>query len=443
MKKINLTLTITATAFVLAALLFVSCGLKENSPAAAPSLSFTKPVTTDAIDQAMVRSGLMWDRRNTADVPVGVDSALLVISWPLRMQASCSAVLKRVSDNSVVAVSASWDINTGYSTVTIRPVAALEVSKRYYVCVSASSIVDADNHRLDLDNDGVGGEAVDDDFEFYFTTYDNTGAAGAPTDVAVYSRDDQEPGISGPLFSYKNNAQSTVNGADVDATFYLRLTDTKLLLDRSGYDVPGAYEGDITGKIWMVKDETSQVIPCTILKGSDPDTAYNNQTIAGSTVSIKPASNLEPGKSYRVIVMENRIADAAGNKMDTDDGPGGDPREFTITTANSLLGGGTVRTDVTAPSFVFSAGAMTLRFDELVNEATLNAGTIWYRDDNNVVRPFVLSVVTEYDNTGKPLTVVRLTPDANNPNGDLFVKEEAICDVVGNCGSGIDSTESF
>jgi hypothetical protein len=39
--------------------------------------------------------------------------------------------------------------------------------------------------------------------------------------------------------------------------------------------------------------------------------------------------------------------------------------------------------------------------------------------------------------------VVGITPEAGHPNGKLFVKEEAICDVVGNCGSGIDSTNSF
>ena len=442
MKNIKSIVTSLATLLLITGAFFFSgCSKAENEAVSATSPSFSKPAEVKVVDGFSSMSGLIYTRRNTATVPTNIDSALIVYSFAAQMTASATVELRKVADNSIIPVTLSWNVGHGYSTLTAHPTSALEPEKLYWIKLSGSSITDTYGNRLDLDGDDVGGETVDDDYEFYFVTYNNSGAAGVPTDPAVLVVDREAPAISGGLFCWINTASVPATNIYVDAPFYLRLTDQNLLLDRSDYDAVTGYAGTINdSKIWLINNETKVKIACTITFGNDPDATYG---ISNSTVRIQPAANLEPGKTYQVVIKENAIMDAAGNKMDTDDGLGQSLSYYPITTDDSLVGGGVVRNDITPPAFTFSAVSMKIIFTERVTPATLNGSTIWYKDGANVERPFVISVFTEYTNSGAPVTVVHLTPEAGHDTGTLYVNLRKISDLNGNFGTTINSASTF
>ncbi|MFH0922348.1 MAG: Ig-like domain-containing protein [Fibrobacterota bacterium] len=433
--------TSSKTAFItLTCLLALAgCSKQESSPVAGGTPSFSKPTETDVVNGFASISGLMYNRRAGNNVPITNDSARLVISFGVTMSANYSVTLKKVMDNSTVPVTCSWDIGNGYSTLTIYPTASLDVSKRYWIKVAGASLADAYGNRFDYDGDNIGGEAVDDDFEFYFTTYDVAGAPSTPTDAQNYVVDRQPPVITGGAFCWISGALVAPAGIYVDAPLYLRLTDVKLLADRSNYDIASAYLGTIDdSRIWLVNAETQLKIPSQVTFGNDPNSGW---TPTGSTVRIQPNANLEPGKTYYVVVKQNAIVDADGNKMSQFDGHGQDTALFAITTGDSLVGGGAVRTDIIVPSFVFSAPNKTLTFTERIDESTLNSSTIWYQN-GTVQYPFVLAIVTEYTALGAPITVVHLTPVAGHASGTISVNMRQIKDLNGNYGAGI-ITNSF
>jgi hypothetical protein len=106
--------------------------------------------------------------------------------------------------------------------------------------------------------------------------------------------------------------------------------------------------------------------------------------------------------------------------------------------------GDSVNLDIVKPSIVsFSGPAMLLTFNELINEGTINNSTIWYKDAAQVERAFAFSIVTEYTNTGVPISVVHLTPEAGHVTGTLYVKLRQIKDLAGNYGVGLDTSHSF
>jgi hypothetical protein len=184
--------------------------------------------------------------------------------------------------------------------------------------------------------------------------------------------------------------------------------------------------------------ETKQKMAATVTLADDPVSTHH---IRNSTIKIEP-SNLMPKKDYFVVVQQNKIADAAGNKMGTDDGAGGDTVMFLVSTDDSLSGGGVVRADVDGPSIV-GYSSKRISFNELVDESTINGTTIWYKDGADVQFPLVLTMSVEYtDNGKKPFTVVTVTPTTGHTAGaKLYINLRKIKDLVGNYGTGADPDE--
>ncbi|MBL8028870.1 MAG: Ig-like domain-containing protein [Fibrobacteres bacterium] len=424
----------------LVTIISVGCGRTDNEVApAASTASFSSYDDIDgSVTATLVRSGLLWDRRNSGTVPIQSDSAILLIAFPKTMSKSASVTLKRVNDNQDIPVTVTWDVGSNYSTLKINPTSNLQNKRRYWLKIAASSIIDSRGNKWDNDGDKVGGETIDDDVTFYFTTVDTGNLVGVPTDIEMYVADEWEPALLGSLYCWVNGTgQTPTTNTYVNSVYYLRVTDRNIKADRSNMDTIGPYLGTFSSTHYRLVDgETNRTIPAAITLVDDPDTSYK---INNSTVRIQPDSNLMPNKTYYVVVQQNLISDVTGNKMGTDDGPGGDTVMFRITTDDSLSGGTVVGKDVDGP-VVVSYITKRIKFDELVDTTTINNSTIWYKDAGNVERPLLLTLSVEYDNTGKPVSVVTVTPDAGYPTGTLYINLRKIKDRLGNYGLGATPT---
>jgi hypothetical protein len=423
---------------IIASMLFVflaaNCGRTENEAVTSPSIaSFSSKDVSGVLSNASV-TGLMYTRRNASTVPIEADSALVVISFPKTMRNSATIILKRVTDNMELSVTTTWDIGTNYSTLKIQPTANLDINKRYWLKISASSIADAQGNKWDEDGDGIGGELVDDDIKFYFNTTNGSGGAGSLTDVQQYVVDEWAPEIDGSLFCWVNTVgQTPTTNTYVNSSFYLRLTDELLRVDRTARDTVGPFLGTIDdSRIWLIDGETEAKVPATIALIDDPDVA---NVVRNSTVRIQPTDRLLPNKTYFVVVQQNKIEDVVGNKMSMDNGIGEDILTYTISTDDSLSDGSVVGADVVGPTFTYASKRITL--NELVDESTINGSTIWYKDVSGVERSLVLVVSVEYTSVGKPVTVVTITPMAGYSSGTLYVNLRMIKDVLGNYGTGV------
>lgn len=359
-------------------------------------------------------------------VPYWVDSvgSWIYIRWDSDMQGGAADVkIYKVEDMTTpVAYTETWEYGNKISMQILKPSGNLVPNQTYVVVFKGSGIRDAYGNKFDIDNDGVMGEPIDDNFYRSFATRKDD---GTPSTIKPLRIDLSEPYVQDVFPMHPTDTTVELTSWCYDARICVYIRDYK----------PDTLGGSLRSTLDPGTVNTNNIKLFDKLTGAEVSGTISYQSDTAATqwgrLLFTPASNLTPGKTYFLRLYGDALRDPSGNKLNKIH-PGFLDYEFTVVNLKSnytdTLPGDYVPPTVTGwgdfwlPEIIFS---------EVVDKSTINPATIISYDET----PLTMDIVDKYV-SGKNVTVVYIRRFDGSSMSGKKVKVRGIKDTAGNIMSG-------
>jgi hypothetical protein len=198
-----------------------------------------------------------------------------------------------------------WNVFSDRTELTLKPEERLNYNTIYMLKISGVEIYKLKGEYVDVNRNGVVGEAVDDDVVFPFVTFKNDNSAGNWDGIAV---DKIPPFVTPSLKFFINGKTTDCVWTDVDISLNIydytwEMADTSIIV---------AAVDTVTldkNKFKIVEEKSKREVDIR-----DVDYIGNPDTANFGRVLIDPADNLEPERFY-ILRVFGGISDFYGNQL--------------------------------------------------------------------------------------------------------------------------------
>ncbi len=204
-----------------------------------------------------------------------------------------------------VSFTREWNVSPEVTELILKPFERLNYNTFYMLKISGAEMYQLTGKYVDIDGDGIAGEAIDDDFIFLFVTFKTDNSKGDWQGAAV---DKIPPFVTSSLEFLISGKPTEYVWTDVDLALDIydytwEMVDTSIIV--------GAVDTVTLNKNKFKIFEESSKEEVTI---KDIDYIYNPDTADFGRVVIDPAGNLKPERFYILRVLGG-ISDLYGNKL--------------------------------------------------------------------------------------------------------------------------------
>lgn len=200
-----------------------------------------------------------------------------------------------------------WDISTEKTKLVLKPLERLNYNTVYMLKISGAEIYELKGEHLDINRNGVGGEAIADDFVFPFVTFKNDNSKGDWQDAAV----DKIPPFVTPSLDFLIEGKPTDYGwTDVDIALNIydytwEVADTSIII--AAVDAVTLDKN----KFKIVEENSKKELGI-----KDIDYINDKDSANFGRILIDPTGNLKP-ESFYILRVLGGISDSSGNKLGT------------------------------------------------------------------------------------------------------------------------------
>ncbi|MBN1694088.1 hypothetical protein JW879_01650 [candidate division WOR-3 bacterium] len=263
-----------------------------------------------------------------------------------------------------------WNVSSDRTELILKPEERLNYNTVYMLKISGIEVYKLKGEYLDVNRNGVVGEAVDDDVVFPFFTFKNDNSKGSWQGITV----DKIPPFVAPSLKFLINGKKTdYVWTDVDLSLNIydytwEMADTSIII---------AAVDTITldkSKFKIVEEKSKKEVDI-----KDVDYIGNPDTANFGRVLIEPAFNLEPERFYILRVLGG-ISDLYGNKLGSVDSV---VFEKKFKTFSCNYDSTQCAPDTTAPvvlSWRNLGPSFEVSFSELINSKSITDSSVYIPD---------------------------------------------------------------
>lgn len=202
-----------------------------------------------------------------------------------------------------------WDVYKDKTLLVLKPSERLDYNMIYLLKITGAGIHKLEGEYVDLDNDGLEGEAIEDDFVFPFVTFKADNSKG---DWTSLEGDNIPPFLSPYIEFLVGEKKASYIWTDVDIALEIfdytwQLADTSVII--GAVDTATVDKNDF--KI-VAKNSGKEVFLESVKYIHDLEDEDFGKVI------IDPKDNLKP-QSWYILQVLGRISDMNGNKLGEDD----------------------------------------------------------------------------------------------------------------------------
>jgi hypothetical protein len=343
------------------------------------------------------------------------ENSWLYIDFFGEIDTSTAGVIIERFDGIEVPYFKKWSIKGRKTELILKPQDTLEYNTTYLLKIISNKIIDINNNLIDKDSDGIGGENIDDDHFYTFTTLKSDGSSG---DYAVSLTDIFRPFIWRDIYFLAGD--STVKEIWTDVDIAINIYDLTWSKKDKSLIIRSVDANTVNDSTIMLISNNGEEVKVTSSIAYESDTAKENF----GRVVIDPEENLKPEKSY-ILRIFGSIKDEAGNELWEYNNIALE-KKFKTLSCNYDSSECLVKAP-TIINWIYLGSSFEVEFSKRIDRNTININTI-YLEENGIRIDGDLSI----RNAGRNSIVVFSRKDGKNISGTTAYVTSLISDLKGN-----------